>query len=189
MRATSILIARRDVKFVVAERLLKKTGEQQSKIRDYLTPFAKFYGGMNEHMDEFVRLFPIHPDYIDTFERITVIEKREVLKTLSQAMQHLLVQEVPEGQPGLLAYDSYWDTLRQNPSFRAVPEIREIIECSQILESRIQQSFTRPAYKKMALQIIHGLSIHRLTTGDIPYPNRRYSGRTAGYPVPVPTGH
>ena len=169
-RFEQILIARRDVKFVVAERLLKKTGEQQSQIRDYLTPFAKFYGGMNEHMDEFVRLFPIHPDYIDTFERITVIEKREVLKTLSQAMQHLLVQEVPEGQPGLLAYDSYWDTLRQNPSFRAVPEIREVFECSQILESRIQQSFTRPAYKKMALQIIHGLSIHRLTTGDIHTP-------------------
>ena len=47
---------------------------------------------MNEHMDEFVRLFPIHPDYIDTFERITVIEKREVLRTLSQAMQRLLAQ-------------------------------------------------------------------------------------------------
>jgi predicted ATPase len=169
-RFEQILIARRDVKFVVAERLLKKTGEQQSKIRDYLIPFAKFYSGMNEHLDEFVRLFPIHPDYIDTFERITVIEKREVLRTLSRAMQRLLVQEVPEGQPGLLAYDSYWDTLRQNPSFRAVPEIREVIECSQVLESRIQQSFTRPAYKKMALQIIHALSIHRLTTGDIHTP-------------------
>ena len=34
-------------------------------------------------MDEFVRLFPVHPDYIDTFERVTVVEKREVLKTLS----------------------------------------------------------------------------------------------------------
>lgn len=169
-RFDQILIARRDVKFVVAERLLKKTAEQQSNIRSYLTPFAKFYSGMNEHMDEFVRLFPIHPDYIDTFERITVIEKREVLRTLSQAMQRLLAKDVPEEQPGVLAYDSYWDTLRQNPSFRAVPEIREVIECSQVLESRMQQSFTRPAYKKMALQIIHALSIHRLTTGDIHAP-------------------
>ena len=32
---------------------------------------------MNERLDEFVRLFPVHPDFIDTFERITVIEKRE----------------------------------------------------------------------------------------------------------------
>ena len=60
-RFEQVLIARRDVKFVVAERLLKKTAEQQVKIREHLTPFAKFYGTMNERMDEFVRLFPIHP--------------------------------------------------------------------------------------------------------------------------------
>lgn len=30
---------------------------------------------MNERMDEFVRLFPVHPDYIDTFERVTIAEK------------------------------------------------------------------------------------------------------------------
>jgi len=36
-----------------------------------------------------------------------------------------------------------------------------------VLESRIEQAFTRPAYKPMALRIIHALSVHRLTTGDI----------------------
>ena len=36
-----------------------------------------------------------------------------------------------------------------------------------MLESRIQQAFTRPAYKPMALRLIHALSVHRLTTGDI----------------------
>lgn len=166
-RFEQILIARKDVKFVVAERLLKKTGEQQAKIREYLTPFAKFYGHMNERMDEFVRLFPVHPDYIDTFERVTAVEKREVLKTLSLAMKKLLDQEVPEDRPGLIAYDSYWTNLRENPAFRAVPDIKAVIDCSQVLESRITQAFTRPAYKPMALRIIHALSVHRLTTGDI----------------------
>jgi len=166
-RFEQILIARRDVKFVVAERLLKKTGEQQAKIREYLTPFAKFYGHMNERMDEFVRLFPVHPDYVDTFERVTAAEKREVLKTLSLAMKKLLDQEVPEDRPGLIAYDSYWTNLRENPSFRAVPDIKAVIDCSQVLESRIEQAFTRPAYKPMAIRIIHALSVHRLTTGDI----------------------
>jgi len=169
-RFDQILIARKDVKFVVAERLLKKTGAQQVKIREYLSPFAKFYGQMNERMDEFARLFPVHPDYIDTFERVTAVEKREVLKTLSLAMKKLLDQEVPEDQPGLIAYDSYWTTLRENPSFRAVPDIKAVIDCSQVLESRIEQAFTRPAYKSMALRIIHALSVHRLTTGDIHAP-------------------
>ncbi|MCX5977580.1 MAG: DUF6079 family protein, partial [Coprothermobacterota bacterium] len=166
-RFEQILIARKDVKFVVAERLLKKTAEQQMKIREYLTPFAKFYGRMNERMDEFVRLFPVHPDYIDTFERVTAVEKREVLKTLSLAMKKLLSQNVPTDRPGVIAYDSYWTTLRENPSFRSVPDIKLVIDCSQSLESRIQQAFTRPFYKPMALRLIHALSVHRLTTGDI----------------------
>lgn len=166
-RFEQVLIARKDVKFVVAERLLKKTGEQQSKIREYLTPFGKFYGHMNERMDEFVRLFPVHPDYIDTFERVTAVEKREVLKTLSLAMKKILDQDMPDDRPGLIAYDTYWANLRENPSFRAVPDIKAVIDCSQVLESRIKQAFTRPAYKPMALRLIHALSVHRLTTGDI----------------------
>ena len=166
-RFEQILIARSDVKFVVAERLLKKTVEQQSKIRDYLTPFTKYYGNMNERMDEFVRLFPVHPDYIDTFERVTVVEKREVLKTLSTAMKAILEKDVPDDEPGLIAFDSYWHTLKQNASFRAIPEIRAVIDCSQVLESRIENAITRKQYKPMALRLISGLSVHRLTTGDI----------------------
>lgn len=166
-RFEQVLIARRDVKFVVAERLLKKTSEQQVKIREYLTPFSKFYGQMNERMDEFVRLFPVHPDYIDTFERVSAVEKREVLKTLSLAMKKMLNQNMPDDRPGLIAYDTYWTNLHENPSFRAVPDIKAVIDCSQVLESRIEQAFTRPAYKPMALRLIHALSVHRLTTGDI----------------------
>ena len=166
-RFEQVLIARNDVKFVVAERLLKKTGEQQAKIREYLTPFSRLYDRMNEQMDEFARLFPVHPDYIETFERVTAVEKREVLKILSLAMKKMLQQNVPDDYPGLIAYDTYWANLRENPSFRSVPDIKAVIDCSQVLESRIQLAFTRPAYQDMALRIIHGLSVHRLTTGDI----------------------
>ncbi len=169
-RFEQLLIARSDVKFVVAARLLRKTVDQQAHIRAYLTSFARFYGSMNERMDEFVRLFPIHPAYVDTFERITVIEKREILKTLSLAMKGLVDKDVPEDYPGVISYDSYWKTLRDNPSFRAVPDVRAVIDVSAVLESRIQQAFTRPAYRPMALRIIHGLSVNRLTTGEITAP-------------------
>ena len=169
-RFEQIRIARTDVKHVVAERLFRKTGEQQTRIREYLTPFTRFYGNMNERLDEFVRLFPVHPDFIDTFERIAVVEKREALKTLSLAMNRMIDDEPPADSPGLVAYDAYWRTLRENPSFRAVPEIRAVIECSQVLEARIAQAFTRPAYRPMALRIVHALSVHRLTHNDIHAP-------------------
>jgi len=169
-RFEQILIARNDVKFVVAERLLRKTPAQQSQIRGYLLPFAKFYGNMNERMDEFVRLFPVHPDYIDTFERVTTVEKREVLKSLSIAMRKRLTEALPANEPGLIAYDTYWNTLRENPSFRSVPDIREVIDCSQVLESRVDAAFPMKPFKPMARRIIQALSVHRLTTGDIHVP-------------------
>ena len=175
-RFEQVRIASRDVKFVVAQRLLRKTGEQRARIRDYLEPFARFYGRMNERMDEYVDLFPVHPDYIDTFERVTVAEKREILRTLSLAMKRLLGRDIPADRPGLIAWDGYWAELRENPSFRAVPDIKAVIECSRVLESRIEQAYTRPPYKPMALRIVHALSVHRLTVGDIRAP----LGATAG---------
>ena len=169
-RFEQILIARNDVKYVVAERLLKKTGDQQVKIREYLTPFARFYGFMNERMDEFVRLFPVHPDYIDTFERVAAVEKREALRTLSLAMKKLLNQDVPDDRPGLIAYDSYWITIKENAAFRAIPEIREVIECSAKLEGLINSNYPKGKNKEFAGRIIHGLSLHRLTVGSIETP-------------------
>lgn len=170
-RFTQVLLARQDVSFVVAERLLKKSADQQDKIRSYLTSFAKFYGSMNERMDEYVRLFPVHPDYLKTFERISFAEKRNALETLSLAMRALLDKEVPSDRPGLIAFDHYWQTVQRNSVFRSDPNIKEVLRVSEVLDSRVQQAFTRPAYKPMALRIINGLFVHRLTTGgDIHVP-------------------
>ncbi len=169
-RFEQVHIARQDVKYVVAQRLLRKSGEQHARIREYLAPFTCFYERMNERLDEFVDLFPVHPDYVDTFERVTAAEKREVLKTLSLAMKELLGRKLPAQHPGLIAYDDYWSTLRDNPSFRVVPDIRAVIDSSQVLESRVDQAFGRPQYKPMAIRIIHALSVHRLTTGGLDTP-------------------
>ena len=38
-------------------------------------------------MDEFVRLFPVHPDYFDTFERVTAVEKRHTQSGVLDAME------------------------------------------------------------------------------------------------------
>src|SRR5690625_2986767 len=166
-RFEQVRIAREDVAYVVAERLLKKDERQEGLIRAHLQKFAPLYGAMNERLDEFVRLFPVHPAYLDTFEQVYVAEKREILKTLSRAIRNLIDQEVPEDEPGLIGYDSYWKNLTDNPSFRAIPEIKEVIDRSSVLESRIQNAYPNLRYKPVALRIIHGLSVHRLTTGDI----------------------
>ena len=166
-RFDQLRIAREDIKHVVAERLLRKSDEQRARVSEYLEPFTRFYGGMNERLEDFVRLFPVHPDFIGTFERLAVVEKRQVLKTLSSAMAERLHHDLPADRPGLIAYDQFWETLRGTPAFSAVPEVREVIDCSEVLEGRIQSAFTRPPYRPMALRIIHALSVHRLTHRDI----------------------
>jgi len=166
-RFEQVRIARQDVAYVVAERLLHKDAGQKGRVREHLRQFTPLYGAMAERMDDFVRLFPVHPAYLELFERVTMAEKREVLKTLSAEMQTRLDSEVPADEPGLIAYDSYWARLRDNPSFRSIPEIKEVIDKSQVLEDRVQNAFTRPQYRPAALRLIHALSVHRLTTGDI----------------------
>ena len=132
-----------------------------------LRQFAPGYDRLAERLGEFAQLFPIHPTYIETFERVYVAEKREVLKTFSQAMRALLEQEVPTAQPGLLSYDHYWGVLRENPSMRSLPEVSTVLDKSQVLEGRVHQAYTRPHLRPLAERIIHALSVQRLTTADI----------------------
>jgi len=169
-RFEQVRIAREDIAYVVSHRLLRKTDEQLARITEHLRQFTPLYGRMAERLDEFASLFPIHPAYIETFERVYVAEKREVLKTFSLAMRALLDKEVPADQPGLISYDHYWDVLRENPSMRGLPGVAEVIEKSNVLEGRIRNAYTRPHLLPVATRIIHALSVHRLTTSDILVP-------------------
>ncbi|MBI3973657.1 MAG: ATP-binding protein, partial [Chloroflexi bacterium] len=169
-RFEQVRIVREDIAYVVSHRLLRKTDEQLARITEHLRTFAPLYGRMAERLDEFARLFPIHPAYIDTFEGVTVAEKREVLKTFSLAIRQLLDQEVPADAPGLVSYDHYWNILRDNASMRGLPGVAEVIEKSNVLEGRIRSAYTRPHLRPIALRIVHALSVHRLTTNDIHVP-------------------
>ena len=60
-RFDQLRIAREDIKHVVAERLLRKSAAQRARISEYLQPFTRFYGRMNERLEDFVRLLPGAP--------------------------------------------------------------------------------------------------------------------------------
>jgi energy-coupling factor transporter ATP-binding protein EcfA2 len=142
-RFEQLRIVREDVAYVVSERLLTKNDEQRAKIREHLQKFTPLYGGMAERLEEFVRLFPVHPTYLEVFERVFVAEKREVLKTLSAEIKRCLNSEVPRDEPGLISYDTYWAFLQGDAVLRADPTIREVIDVSKVVENRIQPSPAR----------------------------------------------
>ena len=76
---------------------------------------------MNERLEDFVRLFPVHPDFIGTFERLAIVEKRQVLKTLSSAMAERLHHDLPADRPGLITYDQFWENSPGNPGLQRCP--------------------------------------------------------------------
>jgi hypothetical protein len=167
-RFDQILIVRSDIKYVVSERLLKKSDAQKDMIRAHLSSFTRYFPNMLNRLDEFVQLFPIHPDYFGVFDDLRIIEKREVLKTLSELMQRNLERDVPSDQPGLFSYETYWANIKENPVLRADENIRTVIERSGTINDRIQ---TLPAPKRpYASKIIQAISIQRLSTPTISDP-------------------
>ena len=68
----------------------------------------------------------------------------------SAEIKRRLNDTVPQDQTGLISYDSYWEILQGNAVLRSVPEIREVIDVSKVVENRIQQAFTREALQPMA---------------------------------------
>jgi predicted ATPase len=162
-----ISIVREDIAYVVSQRLLKKNDKQKDLIREHLQKFTPYFNGLTERMDEFVELFPVHPDYLAIFEKVYVAEKRVILKTLSHEMKQLMDNDVPVDSSGVVSFDSYWTHIENDPSLKASPTIREVRNKSDILQDKIKSAFTKKIYQPMALRIVKALSIHRLTTGDI----------------------
>jgi len=166
-RFEQAIIRKEDTAFVVTERILKKDPIQRTKVRKHLEKFCNLYTNMSERLDTFVDMFPIHPAYIEIFSNIHVAENRHILKNISEIIRGILENEVNPDRPCIISYDSYWKFIKGNPAYRTDPNIREVSDKSEILEGIVEHSFTKKAYKPLAKQVIHALSVHRLTTGDI----------------------
>ncbi|MCS6905056.1 MAG: DUF6079 family protein [Bacteroidia bacterium] len=162
-RFSNITITREDLSFVVKERLLKKTESQKEIIRKHLNQFAPFFSDIHSHLQDFVELFPVHRNYIPHFESIRYAKnQREVLKVLSQTFEQWKEKEVPEKEPGLLTYDTYWEEIRKNPNLLSIPEIRQLKERVEQIYERIDSHFVHNNYSKyipLAKAITNALAI------------------------------
>ncbi len=166
-RFTQMIITKEATSYVVSERILKKTPEQKALIRNHLEKFCGLYTGMSSRLDEFVDLFPIHPSYIDVFNKLYLIENRHILKNISTTIKGIFDTTVPEDAPGIISFDNYWPAIKSNGLLKSAPTISRVVGASQQLEDIITRAFPKAAYKPMAMQIIYALSVHRLTTNGL----------------------
>lgn len=166
-RFTQMIITKEATSYVVSERILKKTPEQKALIRKHLEKFSMLYTGMSSRMDEFVDLFPIHPSYIDVFNKIYLIENRHILKNISMTIRDIFNRDVPENEPGIISFDNYWPAIKSNGLLKSDVTINRVVTASGQLEDIINRAFPKPAYKPLAIKIIYALSVHRLTTNGL----------------------
>lgn len=166
-RFTQLIITKDATSYVVSERILKKTPEQRALIRVHLEKFSNLYSGMSSRMEEYVDLFPIHPAYIEVFNKLYLGENRHILKNISLTIKDLFDREVPKTAPGIVSFDDYWPSIKSDGLLRSDPTISRVLDASQQLEDIVKRAYTRPQYQSMAIQIIYALSVHRLTTNGL----------------------
>ncbi|MCX6272564.1 MAG: DUF6079 family protein, partial [Bacteroidetes bacterium] len=172
-RYADLIITKEDVSYVVKERLLKKDIHQKSKIREHLLKYAHLFEGINTNLNEFIDLFPVHPNYVSYFEKIKHGKsQREILKVLSVKFEDILEKEVPSNNPGLITYDTYWPDLASNPAMLTIPDIRIVRDKVDIIADRINNHFTgaRSNRKGIAQSISQALAI-RILCDDLDHRN------------------
>jgi hypothetical protein len=142
-RYRELTITKEDVKFIAQKRMLNKSDEQRQLIRDHLSKFTKYFADMHAHLEDYVSLFPVHPSYFENFEQIRAGKsQREILKTLSNKFAEIIDSEVPDDQPGLISYDTYWDYIDGNATLKTDPDVSRVSEIMHIINGKIDDNFT-----------------------------------------------
>lgn len=164
-RYIDLTIQKEDVQFIVQQRLLQKNEHQKAQIRQHLSRFTVMFPHMNNNLDTYVNLFPVHPSYFENFSLIRIGKsQREVLKTLSRKFASMMEDEVPDAEPGLICYDSYWKDMLSNVDLKADPDVSKVSDIAALIDQKIEDNFTRglAPKKRLAHRIVAAAAIKML---------------------------
>lgn len=151
--------------------MLKKSKEQKDKIRTHLSQFTALFPEMHSSLEEYVDLFPVHPAFFDNFQMVKIENgQREILKTLSAKFEGLQDKDVPDDQPGLISFDSYWKDLTA-PKMKAFPDVKRINDIMDVIGQKISSNFTGPEASKrqLATRIADACGV-RVLQGSLAHP-------------------
>ncbi len=164
-RYIDLTIRKEDVQFIVQQRLLQKDEHQKVQIREHLAKFTTMFPHMSNNLDTYVNLFPVHPSYFENFSLIRIGKsQREVLKTLSRKFAAMIDDDVPQTEPGLICYDSYWQDMLGNVDLKADPDVSKVSDITDLVNQKIETNFTKglAPKKKLAHRIVAASAIKML---------------------------
>lgn len=172
-RYVDLTIQKEDVQFIVQQRLLQKDEHQKADIRKHLSQFTAMFPNMNNNLETYVNLFPVHPSYFENFSLIRIGKsQREVLKTLSRKFSSIINDDVPTDKPGLICYDSYWQDMLGNVDLKADPDVNKVCTVTELVDQKIEDNFTRglAPKKPLAHRIVSAAAI-KMLQAELDHPN------------------
>ena len=141
-RSSTFQIATSDVQYIIQERLLRKDEHQKRAIKEHLQKFTTMFPDMGHNLDTYVNLYPVHPRYFENFQNIRIGKsQREILKVLSRRFANMLEKDIPQNEPGLICYDSYWEDMKQSEDLMAIPDVRLVNQITTLLDQKIDEYF------------------------------------------------
>ncbi len=164
-RYADLTIIKEDVQYIVQQRLLRKDEHQKQKIREHLQKFVAFFPDMNNQLETYVNLFPVHPSYFDNFQQIRIGKsQREILNTLTFKFKSMMNDDVPTTEPGLICYDSYWQDLLADQSLRSLPDVNRVALLAEDINQKINANFSKgyASKKGIAHRIVAAIAIKTL---------------------------
>ncbi|MGE5580737.1 MAG: DUF6079 family protein [Bacillota bacterium] len=169
-RFYDFVIDGKGIEELVERYLFQKTAEQRERIRDVLKPLFPLYEVLPSEIERFVSLFPAHPSFLQEFQRVFVVERREILTVLSREARSLVDREIDGGHLDLVTADKYWRHIEADQGLRANSEIAKVVQNVVTIRSHIAGRFLDPRDEGAALRLIYGLAVNRLTTDGINTP-------------------
>lgn len=166
-RFQDVVIDSKGVEQLVETYVFAKTDEQKAKIRGLLQAQTDLYEVVGAELERFVALFPAHPLFLDEFQRINVVERREVLKVLSEEGALLSDAEMTPGQLRLITADRYWLHIERDPGLDSNNAIAKVKGNVRSLRAKIADAALPPEDKALAERLIGALAVNRLTTPTI----------------------
>lgn len=169
-RFNDFLIDNKGVAQLIESYLFAKTAEQQATIRRLLLAHKDLFDTIGPDIDRMVALFPAHPLFIDEFQSVAVVERREILTVLSVEAARLAECEVDTGRPQLITSDLYWQHVATDAGLDANHAVQLVKHNAQVLGSKIAEAPLTTDEKAVALRLVGALAVNRLTTPNISDP-------------------
>ncbi len=164
-RYADVRIDSRGVEQLISSYLFEKTDAQRQQIRAALEKQADLYPIIAQQMERFVQLFPAHPAFVDEFQRVIMVERREILKVLT-AEGRAIADAALDDQPlPLITSDRYWAHIEADTGLNNNNTIAKCKQVAGTLRARIEKELD-PSERPGALRLLPALCVNRLTIPD-----------------------